>query len=233
MSYESRCAAHRLLPRVLPALVLMAGVGGASPARADAILPFEGDCPPGLRRGIVNHAEACVPTECGGVGTCPRGSECRELGECWAPRTFEFDGRVRLREPETRDVVVGRCDAMGRCTEGTCRTRRRCEPVGATPAWDPVRREWTRQPHRSGGCAVASTPVVTGSTLAWLMLALALCRAAVRRARSGPRARPCGAVAQARNRPCPWARTERHPQANARESHHRTSAASGPPPRVS
>lgn len=141
-------------------------------ARADAIDPFPGECPPGLRRGISEHSEVCLPTACEGGAACPSGSECRPISECWAPRPY-IGGREPAPEgggPRLRDRVIGLCASDGRCAEGRCSTRRQCEPTGSTPAWDPAERRWTGQTHVSSGCSVGGRP----SLVPLALLALAL-----------------------------------------------------------
>lgn len=122
-------------------------------ARADAIMPFEGECPPGSGRGIRNHAEACIPTACAGDRDCGEGASCVALFECWADRDF-YDGR-RPEPLGTRPTVIGLCDAEHRCAEGECRERRQCEPTGDTPAWDRAGHRWTGETHVApSGCSV-------------------------------------------------------------------------------
>lgn len=115
-------------------------------ARADAIAPYDGECPPGLVRGIAGHAEACIPRACERDAQCSAGAACRPVDECWAEREVP---RGRLAGTEMRRVVVGACDAQRRCADAdaTCQTRHQCEPVAPTPAWDRTRRAWTRVSH--------------------------------------------------------------------------------------
>lgn len=130
-------------------LFVMPGV-----ARADAIMPYDGACPPGLELGISGHAEACIPRVCTSDAQCGSGAACRALHECWAEREVPHQ---RLAGTERRTIVVGACDAQRRCADAdaTCRTRRRCEPTESTPAWDPATRRWTGVSHPAGGCSVA------------------------------------------------------------------------------
>ena len=178
--------------RRVGALVMFAltSFGAASLARADAIMPFEGGCPPGLRIGISGHAERCLPITCASDGECGRGAVCREVHECFAPRPYHGNGRVYIEEPELRDTVVGACAADRSCAEGTCRTRRQCEPTGATPAWDRGTRRWTGEPHQSASCTVAHGARGSATLCVVLaMLALGWRRSRVRRVRRGGRSR--------------------------------------------
>jgi hypothetical protein len=138
-------------------------------ARADAIEPFEGACPPGSGRGIRHHAEVCVPAACAGDRDCGEGAGCVAVFECWADRPEE-DGRVVLPTPRLVPTVIGVCDAERRCAEGDCRERRQCEPTEDTPAWDRAEHRWTRRPHEGSGCSVGRG----GSGLPWALAALLL-----------------------------------------------------------
>lgn len=132
-----------MLHRVLLALLVLAPAA----ARADAIMPFDGACFPGARRGISNHAEACIPIECQSDADCGDGARCQTLCTCRAEREFRGEGRVIYPEPVTRVVEVGFCDPDGRCAEGDRSDRRQCEPVDDTPAFDRASHRWTGQPH--------------------------------------------------------------------------------------
>lgn len=116
-------------------------------ARADAIMPFDGACFPGSRRGISNHAEACIPLECQADADCGEGARCQTLCTCRAEREFRGEGRVIYPEPVTRVVEIGFCDAAGACAEGEVSERRQCEPTADTPAFDRGTHRWTGQPH--------------------------------------------------------------------------------------
>lgn len=129
--------------RVLLALVLLAPAS----ASADAIMPFDGDCFPGSRRGISNHAEACIPIVCESDGECGEGARCRTLCTCSAEREFRSNGRIVYPEPVRRVVEIGFCDAAGACAEGTVGSRRQCEPTADTPAFDRAAHRWTGQTH--------------------------------------------------------------------------------------
>jgi hypothetical protein len=133
---------HVLLLLVVPVL-----------AHADAIIPFEGECPPGSAIGISNHAEACIPKQCESDGDCGSGATCVTLCVCRAEREFTSDGRVVYPEPVRRVVEIGLCAADGTCVEGDVSSRKQCEPEDDTPAWDRASHRWTAQPHRSTGCA--------------------------------------------------------------------------------
>jgi MYXO-CTERM domain-containing protein len=142
-------------------------------ANADAIVPFEGECPPGLVRGMADHAEGCFPRACTSDAECGAGAACREIRECWAPREH-WGGRVRLEQPEMRDTMVGLCARDGTCAEGQCRARRQCEPTAPTPAWSPEQRRWTGQPHPPRGLCSVGVPSSEGDgVLAIAVLALA------------------------------------------------------------
>ena len=134
--------------------------GVASVASADAIMPYEGECPPGLEKQIVHHSETCVPIDCGSGRSCPSGSSCETLCVCRAEQEFTSDGRVIYAEPQRRIVEIGLCDASGHCAEGDVGERRQCEPSGETAAFDPAGHRWTRTPYRGGcgGCASAGAP---------------------------------------------------------------------------
>ncbi len=153
-------------------------------ARADAILPFEGECPPGLDRGIQGHAEGCFPRVCESDAQCGDGAACREVHECWAEREVSNE---RLEGTHRAQIVVGACEG-GRCAEAdaTCATRRQCEPTGSTPAWDATERRWTGEAHvaHACGCGVGGRPTVPIGV--W---ATALALAALRRAQSLARRR--------------------------------------------
>ena len=141
--------------RALLVIVAVTSVTGI--AAADAIMPFEGECPPGLELGISGHAEACIPIDCGAGRSCPLGSSCQTLCVCRAEREFTNDGRVVYDEPRRMVVEVGLCDASGACAEGDAAERRQCEPNGATPAFDRPAHRWTGEPHE-GGCAGCAVP---------------------------------------------------------------------------
>jgi len=135
---------------VLWAVFVLAAVSDAT-ARADAIRPFEGECPPGLGRAIRNHAEVCVPNPCIHDRDCGAGAVCRGISNCVSERILE---PVREGAPrESIEVIHGPCAEDGTCPTGRCRTIRRCEPTVETPAWDPRERRWTGRPH-----PVASPP---------------------------------------------------------------------------
>ena len=122
-------------------------------ARADAIEPFEGACPPGLRLGESGHAEVCEAISCTSDAQCGDGAACRPVSECWAPREVSpSDGRL-ADDLVVRDVVIGLCAANGTCAEGRCATRRQCEPTASTEAWDSSGHRWTGQPYHAG-CAI-------------------------------------------------------------------------------
>jgi hypothetical protein len=129
----------------------------ASVARADAITPFEGDCPPGLVVEISGHAEVCAPRACSTDVQCGARAACREIGECWAPREVSPSGGQIFDDMVMRDVPIGLCGAGGSCAEGRCATRRQCEPTIATDAWDPAARRWTAEPYHAPllSCAAA------------------------------------------------------------------------------
>jgi len=131
-------------------------------ASADAIMPFEGECFPGSRRGMSNHAEACIPIVCEQDAACGEGASCVTLCVCRAEREFTSNGRVVYDEPRREVVEVGLCDEQGACAEGDTAERRQCEPNLDTPAFDRDAHRWTGQSHPSGagvsgacgGCAV-------------------------------------------------------------------------------
>jgi uncharacterized protein (TIGR03382 family) len=122
-------------------------------AHADAIMPFDGECPPGSEIGISNHAEACIPKQCESDGDCGSGASCATLCVCRAEREFTSDGRVVYPEPVRRVVEVSLCSDDGACAEGDVASRKQCEPDDDTPAWDRASHRWTAQPHRATGCA--------------------------------------------------------------------------------
>lgn len=145
-------------------------------ASADAIIPFEGDCPPGSDKGIIGHAEGCIPRQCESDGDCGMGASCQRLCVCRAEREVHGNGRVFYDEPRMIEVEVGVCDGSGACAEGEASHRSQCEPDSETPAFDPRTHRWTGQPHE-GGCAGCAVPrgagpasVVPGSLalLLWL-----------------------------------------------------------------
>lgn len=140
---------------LLVALVITSATGVAA---ADAIMPYEGECPPGLELGITGHAEACIPIQCGAGRSCPSGSRCQTLCVCRAEREFTGDGRVVYDEPRRAVVEVGLCDASGACAEGEVAQRRQCEPSGATEAFDRGTHRWTGEPYTGGGCAGCAVP---------------------------------------------------------------------------
>lgn len=159
------------------ALTVVLVLSWCSLARADAIEPFEGECPPGLDEGISHHAEVCSPRACSTDAQCGAHAACRAIAECWAPReTSPSDGRV-ADDTVLRDQVIGLCTPAGTCAEGHCATRRQCEPTVSTEAWDPTSRSWTGMPYHSG-CAV--TPGARGGAAGWLVLGLALVGLAAR-----------------------------------------------------
>lgn len=143
-------------------------------ARADAIMPFEGDCPPGLDRAIASHSEVCRPRACTSDAQCGSGAACREIAECWAPRPFSpSDGREENDEV-MRDQVIGLCAAGNACAEGHCETRRQCEPTERTDAWDPAARRWTAEPYRAPSVGCVASPAHRSWPLAWVAIGAAL-----------------------------------------------------------
>lgn len=154
-------------------LVVVAITSVTAVAAADAIMPFEGECPPGLERGIRDHSEACIPLVCGDGRRCPMGSSCQTLCVCRAEREFTNDGRVVYDEPRRMVVEVGLCDASGACDEGDVGVRRQCEPGSATPAFDPRAHRWTGEPH-TGGCAGCAVPGPRASAPPAFIVLLAL-----------------------------------------------------------
>lgn len=143
-------------------------------AHADAIEPFDGDCPPGLSRAIRNHAEACVPTACAVDRDCGPGATCEAVFECWADRPFT-GGRLPASPDDVRPTVVGACDEGRHCAEGSCSERRQCEPTESTPAWDRAGHRWTETPYVAPptGCSVGRRG---GGGLLLLVAALLLAR---------------------------------------------------------
>lgn len=167
--------------RLATLLTLLSALSAPSLALADAIAPFDGECPPGLDRGEQGHAEACIPRACTTDADCGSGAACREIRECWAPRPDYGDGRVDLPEPPIRDTVIGRCAADGSCSEGHCDARRQCEPTAQTDAWDPQNRAWTQVPYSRPlfGCSASGA---AGSSIA-LAVGLAVIVSSRRRRR--------------------------------------------------
>lgn len=154
-------------------LVAVLVLGVASVASADAIMPYEGECPPGLEKQIVSHSEACVPIDCTSGTSCPSGSSCQTLCVCRADREFTSDGRVIYSEPQHRVVEVGFCDDSGACAEGEVAERRECEPDGATDSFDPAEHRWTRAPYH-GGCGGCASAGASGGAPRGLFFTLAL-----------------------------------------------------------
>ncbi|MBX7192023.1 MAG: hypothetical protein K1X94_08195 [Sandaracinaceae bacterium] len=153
-----------------PALVL-ALTASSTLARADAIQPFDGECPPGLEETESHHAEICQPIACTSDAQCGARAACRPIAECWAPREFSpSDGRL-ADDTIMRDQVIGLCRADGTCAEGHCETRRQCEPTVNTEAWDPTGRRWTGEPYRSG-CSVGGRRGAPPAALALAALGL-------------------------------------------------------------
>ncbi|HJK93380.1 MAG TPA: hypothetical protein RMH85_18115 [Polyangiaceae bacterium LLY-WYZ-15_(1-7)] len=151
------------------ALALALVLGAGSQASADAIMTFEGACPPGTEKGIAHHAEACIPRTCTSDSDCGSGASCQELCVCRAPREFRGEGRIVYDEPVTRVVEVGFCDAAGACPEGERGTRRQCEPDEDTPAWNRAGHSWSGQPHPDSGlCAAGGAREAGGTALALL-----------------------------------------------------------------
>lgn len=160
---------------LLVAVSVLASLGLAAPASADAIMPFDGACPPGLERAIRDHAEVCSPAACRTSHDCPEGSSCATLFECWASRSVSHD-RSADAEPVTMEVPVGPCGDDHHCSEGVCRERRQCEPTDATAAWNRSERRWTREAYvASSGCNAGSrTRHVGASTPLLALLAFGL-----------------------------------------------------------
>jgi hypothetical protein len=147
-------------------LVVLVWLASIGVARADAVMPFDGPCPPGLTPSPSHTGGVCTPRQCGpGVrAACPTGSTCRSFGECVAMRTRSW--RTGTYQVEER---VGLCDAQGQCAEGRCNRVHQCEPTAPSRAWDRAAHEW-RGRHAS---------LMTGSGLA---IAIALVAARKRRA---------------------------------------------------
>lgn len=154
-------------------------------ASADVIMPFDGECFPGSQRGIQQHRRACIPLECEADVDCGEGAACETLCTCRAPRTSRSNGRIVYEEPRTEVVEVGFCDRSGGCAEGAVSSRRQCEPVDPTPAYDRERHRWTGESHvpsesaqgqtspsggACAGCAVPRTnrPLATPALFAML-----------------------------------------------------------------
>ncbi|MBX3268778.1 MAG: hypothetical protein KF729_00870 [Sandaracinaceae bacterium] len=136
----------------LPLLVLtLVGLALPCAARADAIMPFDGECFPGSRRGISGHAEACIPIACASDAECGDGARCATLCVCRAER--EVQEHRFEPEPVRRVVEIGLCDGSGGCAEGEVASRRQCEPVEDTPAFDRTSRRWTAVSHPGGAGA--------------------------------------------------------------------------------
>jgi hypothetical protein len=151
--------------RVVALLVLLPGA-----AHADAIMPIDGDCPPGLEKTIRDHAEACVPRSC--EDGCGWGADCNTVPKCFATRPVP----VHRFSQETRParIVVGLCDAERRCADedARCRDVRQCEPDDPTPAWNARTHEWTGARHESSGLCAAGRG--RGSSLALIAGVIAL-----------------------------------------------------------
>lgn len=159
--------------RIATLLTLLSALASPSLALADAIAPFDGECPPGLDRGEQGHAEACIPRACSTDADCGSGAACREIRECWAPRPDWGDGRLPVDEPTMRDMVIGLCAADGTCAEGHCDARRQCEPTAHTDAWDAERRAWTQVPYSRPlfGCSASGA---AGSSIVLLVVGAAI-----------------------------------------------------------
>jgi len=156
---------------------LVCALAGVPVASADAVMPFDGECFPGSRRGVHNHSEACIPIACESDGDCGDDAHCETLCVCRAERTFTNDGRVVFDEPRTEVVEIGLCDAQGACREGDVAERRQCEPDEDTPAFDRERHRWTRESHvATGSCASCAVPAgaPVGTPMAALVAVLAL-----------------------------------------------------------
>lgn len=123
-------------------------------AHADAIMPFDGACPPGLERAVRDHAEVCSPAVCRSGHDCPEGASCESLFQCWAERPVT-SGRLADEAPHVVEMPIGPCAEGHHCSEGVCRERRQCEPTESTAAWDRRERRWTREAYvASSGCSV-------------------------------------------------------------------------------
>jgi MYXO-CTERM domain-containing protein len=48
-------------------------------------------------------------------------------------------------------VEIGFCDTAGACAEGTVGSRRQCEPIADTPAFDRATHRWTGRTHEGRG----------------------------------------------------------------------------------
>lgn len=145
-------------------------------ARADAIMPFDGECPPGLEHAVRDHAEVCSPAACRTSHDCPRGSSCEVLFQCWAERPVA-SGRLADAEPRKVEMPVGPCAEGHHCSEGVCRERRQCEPTEATAAWDRRERRWTREAYvASCGCSVGAHRGALPPLALWLALCVMLRR---------------------------------------------------------
>ncbi|MGE0787713.1 MAG: hypothetical protein AB7S26_18705 [Sandaracinaceae bacterium] len=159
---------------------LIALVASLSPALAcaDAIEPFDGECPPGTDRGIEHHSEACIPRSCEDDGACGSGASCNTLCTCRAMRTLHSDGRVAYDPPREMEVEIALCRPDGTCADGQVASRKQCEPDDETPAFDRERHRWTRVSH-PGGCAGCAVPRGSrgGAGVVGLALAVALWRA--------------------------------------------------------
>lgn len=159
----------RTLPITISILLL------ASTARADAISPFDGECPPGSQKGVVSHSEACIPLACQSDAQCGAGASCQTICVCNAERELTSDGRVVYPEPIRRVVEVGPCDVRGQCVEGEAAQRKQCEPNEATDAFDRMSHRWTGRPYvHASGCSVSRSPAT--SVGAWVIAALVLVR---------------------------------------------------------
>lgn len=159
------------------ALLVFLMMAWPAAVRADAIMPFEGECPPGTERGIQNHSEACIPMACEDDGDCGSGASCVTYCVCMADREFTNDGRVVYAEPRIMNVQVGLCRDGRECAEGEATDRRQCEPDDETPAFDSAGHRWTGEPHPNAGCAGCAIPRSRGAVpLSLLGLALLLWR---------------------------------------------------------
>lgn len=119
-------------------------------ARADIVVPIE-RCPPGLDRDNTGHGDVCVPRDCRDSSGCGSDARCVSSCECWR---FANSSRATTRMTMIR---VGQCDAAGRCSDGNPTEVRQCEPVDATPAFDPANHSWTGQEHPSSSFCSASS----------------------------------------------------------------------------